>query len=385
MDDALFVGGLEGLSNLARDVQGLVQGEARARLWALGFRLWAALVTFEKISECEALDELEDEGLGVAVVFQAVDGADVGMVERGQDLGLAFEPGQPVGVLRERLGQDLQRHITVELRIARAIHLSHAALAYLAGHLVDAEADDVSQILARVLETEPDWTTLPHGVPAGVEVTLRRAFEKDPRQRLRDVGDFRLALGGGFEPPQTPSDVATPRPTWLPVATALAGLLVGAISAGVFLWNAADNGPPAPPRVERFAISTPPAPPLLGGGILRRVGLSPDGRLAMYRDQTSGQTGNMVVRALDSLEATVVPESAFGIAFSFSRDGEWVAFQDPRSFGLYRASLRGGPPLLVAQLDNLVFGSAWIDAETLILGTPGGLIVVPIAGGGPST
>ena len=49
------------------------------------------------------------------------------MVQRGEHLRLALEPRQPLGVGDERLGQDLDRDVAVEPRVARAIHLAHAA------------------------------------------------------------------------------------------------------------------------------------------------------------------------------------------------------------------------------------------------------------------
>src|SRR5947207_14647651 len=55
-----------------------------------------------------------------------MDGADVGMVQGGEDLRLALEAGQTFGVGRKDLRQDLEGHIAVQFRITRAIHLAHA-------------------------------------------------------------------------------------------------------------------------------------------------------------------------------------------------------------------------------------------------------------------
>ena len=54
---------------------------------------------------------------------------DVGMVERGERLRFALEAHQPIGIGPQTLGQDLQRDVAIELGIARAIHLAHAAFA----------------------------------------------------------------------------------------------------------------------------------------------------------------------------------------------------------------------------------------------------------------
>ena len=50
------------------------------------------------------------------------------MIERHQDLCFAGKPRQPIGIVHERLGQDLQGDVALQLRVVRAIDLSHAAL-----------------------------------------------------------------------------------------------------------------------------------------------------------------------------------------------------------------------------------------------------------------
>ena len=59
--------------------------------------------------------------------------------------------------------------------------------------------DDISDTLAGILRAEPDWNRLPSEVPRGVLMALRRCLEKDPRARIRDIGDVRLAIEGGFD------------------------------------------------------------------------------------------------------------------------------------------------------------------------------------------
>ena len=87
MDDALLVRRGEGLGNLPRQGHGLVQRQRPAGD-AVGQRL--------------ALDEFEDQRMRLAAVLEAIDRADVRMVERGQHLRFAAEAGEPLGVERER-------------------------------------------------------------------------------------------------------------------------------------------------------------------------------------------------------------------------------------------------------------------------------------------
>jgi hypothetical protein len=71
--------------------------------------------------------------------FQAVDGGDVRMVQRRQRPGFTLETRQPVGIVRDRVGEDLDRDLAAEVGIGRAPHLAHAAGADLGSHFIRAE------------------------------------------------------------------------------------------------------------------------------------------------------------------------------------------------------------------------------------------------------
>ena len=63
-----------------------------------------------------------------------------------------------------------------------------------------------SELLAAVIMSEPELATLPANVPPGLRQLIQRCLEKDPRQRLRDIGEARVALaapdGGGSRLPK---------------------------------------------------------------------------------------------------------------------------------------------------------------------------------------
>ena len=76
--------------------------------------------------------------------------------------------------------------------------------------------EDVSLTLADVMKGEADWQALPATLPPGIRTVLTRCLQKDPKQRLRDIGDVRLALDGAFEraPSQTSATVILASSTW---------------------------------------------------------------------------------------------------------------------------------------------------------------------------
>jgi hypothetical protein len=131
VDDAGVVGGFERFGDLPRDRQRLVGRHRTAR---------------DALSEILAVDELHDDRAGrrlgrtsLARLFDAVHLRDVGVIEGGERLRLSVEARQPLGVARDEWRHDLQRHVAMEPRVARAVHLSHAALADERGHFVRAE------------------------------------------------------------------------------------------------------------------------------------------------------------------------------------------------------------------------------------------------------
>ena len=57
--------------------------------------------------------------------------------------------------------------------------------------------EDVSEILAAVIKTEPDWSRFTASLDPRIRKLLERCFVKDPRERLRDIGDARIEIVDG--------------------------------------------------------------------------------------------------------------------------------------------------------------------------------------------
>jgi len=89
----------------------------------------------------------------------------------------------------------------------------------------------VSDTIAKILERDPDWSALPKATPAPIRRVLVRCLTKDPRQRLRDIGDARIEISSANDVAHGESDVVDLAPVrprvWLPwvAALAFAGLL----------------------------------------------------------------------------------------------------------------------------------------------------------------
>jgi len=64
--------------------------------------------------------------------------------------------------------------------------------------------EDITDTIVSVISKEPDWAALPSSTSLSVRSLLRRCLDRDPRRRLRDIGEARLALETANEPAPAP-------------------------------------------------------------------------------------------------------------------------------------------------------------------------------------
>ncbi len=232
------------------------------------------------------------------------------------------------------------------------------------------DGETITDILAAVVGKEPDWAALPAGAP---ERLLRRCLEKDPKRRLRDIGDARMLL---LEEPQ-PAPVAmarAPARRW-GIAPAVAALV-----AGVAVWLL-KPAPPAPPRaVVRLEVVLPSGAALRSGG-RSTVAFSPTGKHIVFAGSRAGAS-QLYLRAIDRAEAQPIAGAEGADMPFFSPDGQWIAFFADGK--LKKVPITGGPPTVLC--DALApWGGSWgPDDRILFNPTIGaGLHRVPAAGGKP--
>jgi len=115
------------------------------------------------------------------------------------------------------------------------------------------EGRTVSDMVAHTLEREPDWQALPQETPANIKVLLRRCLEKDPDQRLGDIGDAAIEISEALSRPATAA-AAPLRRLWR-WAMAI-GLIVGAIVVGLNIvrWREKLMGGAGRGRIKSLAV-----------------------------------------------------------------------------------------------------------------------------------
>ena len=225
-------------------------------------------------------------------------------------------------------------------------------------------AETVSEILAKVMLAPVDWDALPAKTPAPVRALLERCLERDPRRRLRDIGEARVLLEdlqAGRGEPGSAADAAASAPAFrgrLAIGI-IGGILLGAMLAA---W-ALRSPPPEPPSVRRFSI---PLEKLGGRTVLPRI--SPDGSHIAY---THGD--KLWVREIDRFEPRVLV-AMDGVSFPFwSPDSRWIGFTvDDR---ILKVTTDGGEPVQITRHQNEFISGAslsWGDDGRIVFTAGGG-------------
>jgi len=226
--------------------------------------------------------------------------------------------------------------------------------------------ETVSDVMAAVLTREVDSGA----VPARIRSLLDRCLERDPKRRLRDIGEARIAL----EKKEAPERLTSARlPTVLPWA-------IAALLAALALLTGRARPERAEVPLRRFAIELPwHTMPNWDDFV---AAISPTGTHIAY----NGRHGNDVdvyVRALDELDGQPLADAReLFTPMVFSSDGEWIAMFFASE--LRKVSIHGGEPQIVARLEELrVAGLSWGSHDDILLGTSSGLYQVPSTGGSP--
>ena len=208
--------------------------------------------------------------------------------------------------------------------------------------------DTVSDTIAKILEREPDWSLLPASTPPTIQHVVRRCLAKDPRQRLRDIGDARIEI-------ESARDVLTNAGAHRPAAaigviqatTWLTWIAVAVLIAGVATWAAR--------------------------------------RPVQQMERPLANARFMLLTNWDGTEegAEISADGKF-VAFLADRDGEFDVWLNQIGTGHFTNLTRQVPPLL--PLGSIVRKLGFSGDAADIWFNPGAhqpLVLMPLTGGGP--
>jgi serine/threonine-protein kinase len=240
------------------------------------------------------------------------------------------------------------------------------------------DGDSVARVLARVLERDLDFDTLPATTPPAIRRLLRRCVERDRTRRLRSIADARIEIADaitGREDAPVVTIPASHRTRIAPLTGVLAALVL--VFAGLAAWLLMRPDHKAPRPTVRSSF---PVPSLFGSPLGEDIAISRDGTRLVYGDIT----GRFHVRMLDQVGFTQIPDVANAFNPIFSPDGGSIAFVDFNR-NLKRVSVSGGAPTTLTNMDNLALGLAWGAHDDIVFGTISsrGLMRVSARGGTP--
>jgi eukaryotic-like serine/threonine-protein kinase len=228
------------------------------------------------------------------------------------------------------------------------------------------QGEDLTETLAIVVKEQPDFERL----PANVRKLARNCLEKDPKRRLRDIGDAWRLLE---DTSGAPSLASTRTLRWIIVAVLL-------ISAGAALAFVHFRGSLVPPPLVRFMVAPPE-----GGDFGPWLALSPDGRRLAFPARDAHGISRVWVRPLDSLELRPL-EGTDGANLNdlfWSSDSRFLVFQSAHK--VKKVDIAGGPPQNLCDADNVILGGSWNDEGVILFGNNiGPILRVSSAGGKPS-
>jgi serine/threonine-protein kinase len=229
------------------------------------------------------------------------------------------------------------------------------------------DGETISDTLAGVLTKEPDCER----VPPKVRQLLRSCLEKDPKRRLRDIGDACQLLQ------DAPEQVhASARLPWVMVAA----LSVIVITLGTALWRSVRPVEATPQPAVRLDLDLGPDVSL-GASTGPAVILSPDGTRMAFVSTGSDGTRRLFTRRLDQPKATQMPGTEMAYAPFFSPDGQWVGFFAQGK--LKKTRLDGGEPVSLCNAPA-GRGASWADDGNNIIAAldpQTTLSEVPVEGG----
>lgn len=258
------------------------------------------------------------------------------------------------------------------------------------------KGESSADLMVQILEREPDWSLLPANTPRRIRDLLWRCLQKDPRRRLRDIGDAWFEMSGSGSSPS--GEFALPGPTTrdtgyrraIAAVGVLAFVLGAAATAGVLLSRKEKTAPPVKieaKAVRRYSISVPANMPIAPPSLITdvSVAISPDGATLVYTANISG-TRQLVQRPLDSFEAHPITGTEGASLPFFSPDGQWVGFYVPSKRKLNKISIRGGSPSEICD-STFPLGATWAKDDTIIFASEitAGLRRVSSQGGQPET
>ncbi len=247
------------------------------------------------------------------------------------------------------------------------------------------EGNNVSQTLASVIKSEPQWQSLPPNLHPRIRLLLERCLEKESANRYSGISDARVDLQKVLSDPSgvfsQSSVIAKPRRKlrlglpWVAAVTVL-----GIIIAGAVVWYLK---PSEPRQLMRFDHELPEGQQFSSFDSQPSLAISPDGKQIVY-----STTKGLYLRSIDEWTARLIvgTEGDSREPF-FSPDGKWIGYFTPMDREMKKISINGGAPVTLCSFTAQVpMGASWSKDNTIVYGqVPGDIMRISANGGNPES
>ena len=201
--------------------------------------------------------------------------------------------------------------------------------------------ETVTDTLAEIVKSEPNWSLLPADTPQPIRALLQRCLKKDAKQRLQAIGDARIVIDETLsdkaypdeaQPPEAPQKRGHSLSGWI------GGFAAGAIIvAGLAWWIMRSSTP----TMMHFSAVTNFA------GVQAQPALSPDGRSVAYISDRDGHYNVYVGLVHGGEPVQITHDAAMKSRPSWSPDGSTLAYaqlNDSGTMDVWEVSALGGVP-----------------------------------------
>jgi serine/threonine-protein kinase len=231
--------------------------------------------------------------------------------------------------------------------------------------------NDATDTIVSVMTHEPTWDLLPPQTPTAVQRVLRRCVVKDPRARLRDLGDAQIDLREALASPADGAAAAVTPGRKARVVPWLIAIVIGMLASGLAGWSVARRVETPRSPIQRLMVGLPATAPLASSSV-ESLAISPKGDVLVYVGPGTGpRTSRLYVRALDSFEPRPLDGTEGASAPFFSPDGQFVAFF--AAGRLRRTSVNGGAVATICDAPEDTgggSGGAWGSDDTIVFAGP---------------
>ena len=218
------------------------------------------------------------------------------------------------------------------------------------------EGETVTETLAAVITREPEWNR----TPLITHAALHRCLEKDPKKRLRAIGEA-MAWMEYQEEASASVPSATKRP-WF--AWSIAAVSILALAVGIFIYSRNEDLSADKPTYFHFL------PPSLSLAPEGSFAISPDGRYLAFAAIDSNGIKSLWAHDFSTNKDWSLPgtESDYIPPVFWSPNSRFIGFTTTTDSKLKKIDIKGSPPKDICDLPHYAVGGSWNKNDEIILG-----------------